>query len=156
MTRFMWSLESRHLHNRTGLRFEKQQVIRRVSEPLTTEWMCNIEYLSETHLKLTSRQHSLAYNLALSNPIVLKVCADHGSNTVVLCAKVQNEWTTVTDVMDEPKYHFPIIYFTVIQYRFDILHRARQYHWRTLCKISKRLCIRKWCYGRTRFCEMWV
>ena len=39
---------------------------------------------------------------------------------------------------------------------FEIMHRARQYHYRALCKISKRL--NKWSryYGLIIFCEIWV
>ena len=40
--------------------------------------------------------------------------------------------------------------------RFDILHRARQYHCRSLCNISKRLGNWKICPGQTWFHEIWV
>ena len=45
-------------------------------------------------LKLKSRKISFAYNLFLSWWIVLKFCTEQGSATVVLCAKVQNDWAT--------------------------------------------------------------
>ena len=62
---------------------------------------CNIGYPSETYLKLKSHEISFAHNLFISNPIVLKFCTEHGSDTAMLSAKFQNNWTTDTDVMDE-------------------------------------------------------
>ena len=32
------------------------------------------------------------------------ICTEHGSDTAVLCAKFQNDWTTETDVMDEQNF----------------------------------------------------
>ena len=32
--------------------------------------------------------------------IILKFCTEHSSDTAVLCAKFQIDWTTVMDVMD--------------------------------------------------------
>ena len=46
-------------------------------------------------------QISFVHNIRLNNPIVLKFCTEHGSITVVLCAKFQYDWTTETNVMDE-------------------------------------------------------
>ena len=39
---------------------------------------------------------------------------------------------------------------------FEILHRARQYHCRALCKILKWFVDWNWCYGHTWFHEIWV
>ena len=61
----------------------------------------SIGYLSETHLKLKSREISFVHNICLKNPIVLDFCTQHGSITVVLCVKFQNDWTNATNVMDE-------------------------------------------------------
>ena len=61
----------------------------------------NIAFPPETHLKLKSREKLFAHNLFLSYPIVLQFCTEHDSITVVLCAKLQNDWTNETDVMDE-------------------------------------------------------
>ena len=58
----------------------------------------NVGYPCETHLKT---QNLFAYNLSLSSPVVLQFYTEHGSDTAVLCAKFQNEWTTETNVMDE-------------------------------------------------------
>ena len=34
------------------------------------------------------------HNLNFNRPIILKFCTEHGSDTAVLCAKFQNDWTT--------------------------------------------------------------
>ena len=49
--------------------------------------LCNIRYLSETHLKLKSREISSPHNLFINHPVVL--------------TKVQNDWTSGMDVMGE-------------------------------------------------------
>ena len=68
---------------------------------LTRTWeLCNIRYPSQT-LKPKSREISFANILFISYPIVLKFCTEHGSDTAVLCAKFQNDWTTKTAVMDD-------------------------------------------------------
>ena len=56
--------------------------------------LCNIRYPPETYLKLESREVSIPHNLFRS-------CSMHGSDTVVLRVKLQNDCTTVTEVMDE-------------------------------------------------------
>ena len=63
--------------------------------------MCNMGYLSETHLKLKSRKISFIHNSHSKFPIVLKFCTEHGSTTVVLCAKFHNNWTIKMGDMDE-------------------------------------------------------
>ena len=63
--------------------------------------LCNMGYPSETHLKPKSREISFAHNLLCGYPIVITFCTEHGSDTAVLCAKFQNDWTTETDVMNE-------------------------------------------------------
>ena len=74
------------------------------SPPLIT-WAtvgeCNIRYPYETHLKLKSREISLAVNLFLSCQIILKFCTEHGNDTAVLCAKFQNDLTINMVVMEE-------------------------------------------------------
>ena len=62
--------------------------------------LCNIEYPSETHLNPKSREIPFAHILFLSCSIVFKCCTEYGSDTVVLCAKFQNDWTFATDVME--------------------------------------------------------
>ena len=42
-----------------------------------------------------------AYKSFLRDSIVLKFCTEHGSDTAMLCAKFQNNWTIQVDVMDE-------------------------------------------------------
>ena len=41
------------------------------------------------------------YYSFLSCPIVLIFCTEHSSITAVLCAKLQNDWVTEIDIMDE-------------------------------------------------------
>ena len=55
---------------------------------------------SEMHLKLNSREVSIADNVFCRCPIVSNFCTEHGSITALLSAKYQNNWTTETDVMD--------------------------------------------------------
>ena len=60
-----------------------------------SQWeTCNIGYPTETHFKLKYREISFAYNLFISQPIVL-------NDTTVLCAKYQSDGTTQKYVMDE-------------------------------------------------------
>ena len=63
--------------------------------------LCNVGYLSETHLKLKSHEILFAHNLLLRYAIVLKFGTEHSSDTAVFCTKFQNNWKTGTDVMDE-------------------------------------------------------
>ena len=57
--------------------------------------VCNIGYPSETHLKLKSCKILFVHNIHFNNPIILQFC------TILLSAKLQNDWTTKTDVMDK-------------------------------------------------------
>ena len=59
--------------------------------------LCNIEYPSEIHLKLKSRESLFSHNLFVSYLIALKW---NGSDTAMLCAKFQNDWAIETGVMD--------------------------------------------------------
>ena len=61
--------------------------------------LCNIGFLPDTHHKPKSREISFAHNLSISYQIVLKFCTEYGSDTAVLRAKFQNDWTRY--VMDE-------------------------------------------------------
>ena len=56
--------------------------------------LCNIGYPSETYLKLKFREMSFLNNSRFGYPIVVTFCTEHGSDTAVLCAKFQNDWTT--------------------------------------------------------------
>ena len=51
------------------------------------------------HLKLRYWENSLANNSLLCCQVIVKLCAEHGSDTAVLCAKFENELTTYQDVM---------------------------------------------------------
>ena len=47
-------------------------------------------------LKPTSHEILLAHNFFVSCPIFLKFCAEHGSDTAVICTKFQQDWTIET------------------------------------------------------------
>ena len=49
----------------------------------------NMGYPSETHPKSNLVKSDFMQNIQFSCEIVLKICTEHGSNTVVLCAKFQ-------------------------------------------------------------------
>ena len=53
------------------------------------------------YIKSTSREIWFGQNLFLDDQVILKFCAEHDSIIAVLCTKMQNEWTTETDVMYE-------------------------------------------------------
>ena len=59
-----------------------------------------IRYLSESHLKLKSREISFVHNLLINYPIALIFCAEHGSDTAMLCVKFRNDCRNVAYVMD--------------------------------------------------------
>ena len=52
-------------------------------------------------LQLRSGEIAFTKNAFLSCPIILKFCSEHGSDTVVLWAKCQNDWTMEMDIVDE-------------------------------------------------------
>ena len=56
------------------------------------------------HLKPKSREISFAHKSFISHLIVLKFCSEHGSDTSVLCAKFQTDWTIGMEVMDERRF----------------------------------------------------
>ena len=56
--------------------------------------LCNIGYPSETHLELKSHEISLVHNIRFNYLIDLKFCTEHGSDTAVLCAKLQSDRST--------------------------------------------------------------
>ena len=62
--------------------------------------VCSMRYPAETHLKLKSRKVSFTHNLFRTCPIGLVFRTEHGSDTAVLCAEFQNDWTNEMDVMD--------------------------------------------------------
>ena len=41
-----------------------------------------------------------------SCPIILKSCTEHGSDTVVLCAKIQNDWTSEMDALGKQDFTY--------------------------------------------------
>ena len=51
---------------------------------------CNIGYPYETHLKLKSREISFAQGIHSNCQIVLKIYTAHDNDTLVLCAKYEN------------------------------------------------------------------
>ena len=96
---FLLSRESKCFHNVTKRYFDAlrwMQICIYIAR--APRALYNIGYPSEIHLKLKSREISFAHNSCFSWSIALKFYTEHGSNTAVLCAKFQTEWT---DVMDE-------------------------------------------------------
>ena len=61
---------------------------------------CNIGYPSENNLNIKPPTISFAHKLSLSLKIVLKFCTEHGSDTAVLCAKLQNDAASEMDDWD--------------------------------------------------------
>ena len=57
-----------------------------------------LRHPSETRLKPKYREISFVHHSFFSNPIVLKFCTEHGSDTAVL---LQSDRTTETDVTAE-------------------------------------------------------
>ena len=62
---------------------------------------CNIGYHTETHLKLKSREISVAHNLFLSSQVDLEFCAEYGGDTVVSYGNCQNDWASEIDVLNK-------------------------------------------------------
>ena len=58
-------------------------------------------YPFETRLKRKSREISFACYFILSCQTVLEFCTEHGNDTAVLCAKLQNNLTIDVDHMNE-------------------------------------------------------
>ena len=54
--------------------------------------LCNKGHPSETHLKLKSHVILFFHNICHGCEIVWKFCTEHGSNTAVLCAKIEDDW----------------------------------------------------------------
>ena len=80
--------------------------------------LCNIGYLSETHLKPKSCEISFACNLFINYPIVMTFCTEHASDTAMLCTNFQIDWTTEVDVMDE---------WDFVRFEFQISFRRISY-----------------------------
>ena len=55
---------------------------------------CNILHPFWTHLKYKSNKISFFHNIHFYHQIILQFCAEYGSITAELCAKLQNDWTT--------------------------------------------------------------
>ena len=62
--------------------------------------------LSKWPPTLKSHEILFAHNLFISYLIALKFCTEHGSDTAVLCAKFQNDWTVVVDERDFARFEF--------------------------------------------------
>ena len=67
----------------------------------TSLGLCPMWDIRPKIIKLKSRDILFVYNIRFNNPIVLKFCTEHGSYTVVLCTKFQDDWIIETDVMDK-------------------------------------------------------
>ena len=90
---FVWNYNIRII---TGFRL----LVHKPNTDCDMAWNCCIRwYPSETHLMLKSREISFLLDIHLIWEIVLKFCTEHGSNTTVLYAKVQNDFTTEQKIM---------------------------------------------------------
>ena len=63
--------------------------------------LSNIGYPSETHPNHNSREISFIHDFFIAYSIVLCFFAEHGSDTAMLYAKFQTDWTIETEAMDE-------------------------------------------------------
>ena len=63
--------------------------------------------------------------------------------------KLNLSWTQISRNLVHPEHPFQW------SNRFENLHRARQWHCRVLCKISKRFDSWGRHFGQTRFCKIW-
>ena len=61
-------------------------------------------YLFKTHLKPKSHEILFAHSLFISNPIFFLISTEYGSDTAMLYAIFQSDWTTETDVMNEQNF----------------------------------------------------
>ena len=61
-------------------------------------------YKSEMHLKQKLRKTPFAHNVLHRYSIMLKFWTENGSDTAMLCAKFQNDWTIEADFMDEQEF----------------------------------------------------
>ena len=93
-----------------------------------------LQYRISVHLKLKSHKISVTQNIHFSCQIVLEICAEHGSDTTVLCTKFQNDLTTKqSDICKRvftrflSKMHFGRIFYivTVPIFLKDQLHQHR-------------------------------
>ena len=62
--------------------------------------LCSMRYPPETHLELKSHEISFIYNTRFNSLIGLKFYKEHGSDTAVLCAQFENDWSTEACVSD--------------------------------------------------------
>ena len=70
--------------------------------------LCNMTDPSKTHHILKSRELSFTFNLFRRYPNVWKFSTAHGSDAAVLCAKIENDWTTETDFVEELDFAFKV------------------------------------------------
>ena len=81
--------------------------------------LCNVGYSLETNLNTKSREISFAHKLLLSYQIVSKYFTEHGSDTVVLCAKCQNDLPNETGAISQDS---GLVW---ISNRYPIVHNPR-------------------------------
>ena len=74
--------------------------IRQVITPADQE-PCAAWDIHPKYFKLKSGEILFAHNLFCIYPIILKFCMEHDKDTVVLCAKFQNNWMINVDFTDE-------------------------------------------------------
>ena len=78
-------------------------VMRPCHHSLKVCWgLCDIWHPPEKHLKPKSREISSDHKLFLNDPFVLKFCTGHSNIIAMLFVNFQNDWTSETDITDEP------------------------------------------------------
>ena len=86
-----------HMGGKRGQRMERKEGIYGYwCHKLRPRVLCNIEYPTETPLKLKSPKISCTHKISFIYPFVLKFCTEHDSDTALLCTEFQNDWSTET------------------------------------------------------------
>ena len=65
-----------------------------------TGLLWNLGNPPDIHLKLKSREIAFFHNTRFNCSIGLNFCTKHGSDTAVLCAKIQTDWSTGFALLD--------------------------------------------------------
>ena len=89
-------------------------------------WGCVQYGISVWILKLKSHELSFVNNICLSGPIILKFCTEHDSDTVMFCAKFQEDWIIEMGVMDKRDFaRFELRWFSD---EYTVLHATPAFY----------------------------
>ena len=101
-----------------------------------TGLVCNIEFPSETHLKVKSREISFVYSTRFDNPIVMKCCSEHDIITAILCLAFQKLWirlgriNTYINGDGETVMHWSIVFYVCAYwYQFHTIRHTKYYYY---------------------------